>query len=70
MADQPLTLEELKGRPLEEVLQDVADRGTAVTVLLPDGKEVVIEPKQRLKPLPKLEGRIPEGWQDAIYARS
>jgi hypothetical protein len=70
MAGQTLTLAELKGESLEKILQEVADQKLVVTVLLPDGKEVVIEPKSSLQPLPELEGRVPEGWKDAIYARS
>ena len=70
MTHQTLTLDQLKGQPLDKVLQDVADRQSTVTVLLPDGREVIIEPKPPLKPLPELEGRMPEGWKDAIYARA
>ena len=44
-----------------------ADERVTVTVLLPDGKEVLIEPKPRLKPLPVLEGYVPAGWKDALY---
>ena len=33
-------------------------------------KEVVIEPKPALQPLPELAGHVPEGWKDTIYARS
>lgn len=68
--DRTLTLEELQGRPLAEILQDVVDQQATMTILLPDGKEVVIEPKPCLKPLPELEGYVPNGWKDAIYARS
>ena len=67
--NQKLTLSELKEQPIEQILQDVADQQSTVTILLPDGKEVVIEPKPCLKPLPELEGRVPEGWKDAVYAR-
>jgi hypothetical protein len=70
MAGQTLTLAEVKGASIEKILQDVADQQLVVTVLLPDGKEVVIEPKPHLQPLPELKGRVPEGWKDAVYARS
>jgi len=70
MGGQTLTLAELKGESLEKILQEVADQNLVVTVLLPGGKEVVIEPKPRLQPLPELEGRVPEGWKDAVYARN
>ena len=67
-AGQTLTLAELKGESLEKILQEVADQNLVVTVLLPGGKEVVIEPKPSLQPLPELEGHVPEGWKDAVYA--
>jgi len=54
---------------LEELLHQVADQRVTVTVLLPDGKAVVIEPKPRLQPLPALEGHVPAGWKDAVYGR-
>ena len=69
MTGQTLTLADFKERALDKILQEVADRLVSVTILLPDGKEVVIEPKRRLQPLPELEGHIPEGWKDALYAR-
>jgi len=67
MTNQILTLDELKRRSFEEVLQGVVEQGLALTVRLPGGEQVVIEPKPRLKPLPVLEGYVPEGWKDAIY---
>lgn len=70
MTGQTLTLAELQEGSLEKVLRDVADQHLIVTILLPDGKEVVIEPKLGLQPLPELEGRVPEGWKDEVYARS
>ena len=69
MAEQTMTLEALKSMPLEEFLQHVAHEQVTVIVLLPDGKEVVIEPKSHLQPLPVLEGWIPAGWKDAVYGR-
>jgi len=69
VTNQTLTLAELAGG-IENVLQAVAEQQVIVTVLLPNGKEVVIEPKAGLQPLPELEGCIPEGWKDALYARS
>ena len=68
MTGQTLTLAELKGASIEKILQDVVDQQLSVTLLLPDRKEVVIEPKPRLQPLPELEGRMPEGWKEAVYA--
>lgn len=64
-----VTVEQLKSMPIEQVLQEIADQDAAVTVLLADGREIVIQPRPILKPLPKLEGRVPEGWKDAVNAR-
>lgn len=69
MANQVLTLDEFKRYPLEELLQDIANQGATLTVMLPNGKEVVIESKPRLKPLPELDGYVPKGWKEAVYAR-
>ena len=69
MTEQAVTLQSLQGQGLDEFLQRIADQQTVVTVRLPDGREVVIESKRRLQPLPALKGTIPCGWKDAIYAR-
>ena len=69
MMEQQVTVNELKGKEWEKVLRDIADQRSRVAVVLPDGREVIIEPRPHLKPLPELEGRIPEGWKDAVYAR-
>ncbi|HEY7495898.1 MAG TPA: hypothetical protein VIH59_32940, partial [Candidatus Tectomicrobia bacterium] len=63
MASQILTLAEFKTRPLEEILQGIVEQGLTVTVILPNGQEVVIASKPRLKPLPELEGYVPPGWK-------
>ena len=70
MVGQTLTLADLKEVSIEKILQDVVDQHVTVTVLLPDGQEVAIGPKPRLQPLPELEGRVPEGWKEPVYARS
>ena len=69
MTQQTLTLAELVGG-VENVLQAVAEQQVIVTVILPNGKEVIIEPKTSLQPLPELDGRVPEGWKDALHVRS
>jgi hypothetical protein len=61
------TLEELKGQTLEELLHEVARSRESITVVLEEGESVTIEPTSRLKPLPVLEGHVPEDWKDAIY---
>jgi hypothetical protein len=61
------TLEELKGQTLAELLHEVARSREPITVVLEEGELVTIEPTARLKPLPRLDGRVPEGWKDAAY---
>ena len=68
MASQTLTLEELKHIPLDEIIRQVLDQRKTVTIRVSDDQEVTIQVKPKLKPLPVLEGYIPEGWKDAIYA--
>ncbi|HEY9284770.1 MAG TPA: hypothetical protein VIP46_15040 [Pyrinomonadaceae bacterium] len=38
-----------------------------LAVVLKEGKSMTIEPVSQLKPLPRLDGRVPEGWKDAAY---
>jgi hypothetical protein len=61
------TLEELKGRTLEDLLHEVARSRESITVVLEEGESVTIEPTAQLKPLPRLDGHVPEGWKDAAY---
>jgi hypothetical protein len=67
--DQTLTLDEAERLSITKILQDVFEHQSIVTILLPDGREAIIGPKPRLKPLPELEGQIPVGWKDALYVR-
>ena len=62
-----LTLEELKQRSLDEILREIIEQGIVWVVRLPEGHEVLLEPRLTLQPLPRLEGYVPEGWKDAIY---
>jgi hypothetical protein len=63
-----MTLAQLKEQQVDKLLQEIADRQTRVRVLLPDGKEIVIEPVHPLEPLPELKGYVPDGWKDSLYA--
>lgn len=67
MSNQILALDDLNEHTLEDVLREVAEQRQTVTVRLPEGESVIIKPAPRLRPLPVLEGFIPEGWKDAIY---
>ena len=65
-----LSLAQLKHKSLEEILQSVLNSQQVITVQFPNGAEIIIQPKSKLKPLPILEGYIPEGWKEAIYSES
>jgi len=67
MTSKTLKLNELEKKKLREVLQIVSTNQVALIVQLPNGEEVVIQPKPVLKPLPILDGHIPGGWKEAIY---
>lgn len=67
MVQRVTTLDELRGHTLEELLSEVARSREPLNVVLEEGGAVVISPEVVLKPLPELEGRVPEGWKDAIY---
>ena len=66
MAHRPLALEDLKEQTLEDLLQEVVKQQEVLKVRLPDGKVVAIQPSQRLKALPMLEGFVPDAWKDVI----
>ncbi len=67
MTQRILTIEEVRERTVDELLHDVVSEREALTVVLDNGEMVVIQPAPALKPLPALEGFVPEGWKDAIY---
>jgi hypothetical protein len=68
MADRTLVLDDLKTRTIEEILREVVARQEALTVRLPEGETVLIQPTPRLKPLPVLKGFVPADWQDALHS--
>jgi hypothetical protein len=67
MTERIMTLEEVGERTVGDLLHEVASERAAMTVVLGDGEMVVIQPAPALKPLPELEGFVPEGWKDAVY---
>ena len=67
MAEKVRTLADLKERTLADVLHEVARQRQVLMVVLEDGGTVFLQPGTPLKPLPALEGFVPEGWKDAIY---
>ncbi|MBC8447722.1 MAG: hypothetical protein H8D78_08235 [Chloroflexi bacterium] len=66
MANRTVVLDDLKERTLEEVLWEVVRQQEVLTVRLAERETVTMKPSLRLKPLPALEGFVPEGWKDAI----
>lgn len=70
MSSQTFTLEEIKNKSLKEIIQKVLTQDLMLTIQMPDGMEVIIQPKPRLKPLPVLKGTVPTGWKEAIYNES
>jgi hypothetical protein len=69
MTYETSTIEELEAKSLKEILRSVLIDQKVLAVQF-DGGEVVIQPKRRLKPLPILDGHIPDGWKEAIYNES
>jgi hypothetical protein len=69
MTSRTVALSDLEQERLVDVLRNVVARDEVLTVELPEGKRVAIQPLPRLEPLPELEGFVPEGWKDAIYER-
>jgi len=69
MAERVMLLDELRDQSIQAVLEKVAEGGEQVIVRLPGGQQIVIAPQPQLtlKPLPVLEGYVPEGWKDALY---
>jgi hypothetical protein len=70
MTMRKVALDELKGLTLEEVLSEVAAQQEILTITLPDGQNITIQPSPELEPLPLLKGTIPDGWKDGIYEHS
>lgn len=64
---QSVTLDELVKQDFGEILQSIANDQLFLTVILPGGEEIIISPKQPLKPLRILQGSMPDGWKEAIY---
>jgi hypothetical protein len=67
MSAQTLTLEAIKDISLEDLLARVLRERQTLTIRVSNDQEIVIAPQQKLKPLPVLDGYVPQGWKDAIY---
>jgi len=70
MTARTVELAELGERGAADLLREVAQREEILTVELPNGKRISIQPLPDLDPLPELEGYIEEGWKDVIYGHT
>lgn len=69
MPEKIVTVEDVKGRALDDLLREVARNRETITVVLEQGQAVEIRSLGSLKPLPELKGSVPKGWKEGIYAR-
>jgi len=67
MTHRTVTLEQVKGKTIDDVVREIVRHQEVLTVQLPDGVSVVMNPAGPLQPLPKLEGTMPAGWKEAVY---
>jgi hypothetical protein len=70
LKQETIKLEDLEDKSLDQILHLVLNDQRILTVVLPDGAEIIIQPKPQLKPLTTLEGYVPEGWKEEIYNES
>ena len=62
-----IPVEQVRGRPADELLQEVTRKQETLRIEITEGEFVEIKPLPKLKPLTCLEGSVPAGWKDAIY---
>jgi hypothetical protein len=62
-----IPVEQVRGRPADELLQEVTSKQETLRIEITEGEFVEIKPLPKLKPLTCLEGSMPTGWKDAIY---
>ena len=55
------------GAPGRDLLREIAEHEETLTIELPNGKLITIQPLPDLEPLPELDGYVEEGWKDVIY---
>ncbi|MCP4345375.1 MAG: hypothetical protein GY795_07595 [Desulfobacterales bacterium] len=67
---QSLTLDEFRKIPLEDIFKTILSENRGITIKLPDNAEVIIQPVQKLRPLPVFKGHMPLEWKEAIYHES
>jgi hypothetical protein len=64
--NQTIALDMIKDKTVGEMVRQVWEKGVTLVVEMSEQAEVVIQPKPRLRPLPELEGNVPNGWKDAL----
>jgi hypothetical protein len=62
-----IPVEQVRGRPADELLQEVTRKQETLRIEITEGEFVEIKPLPKLNPLTCLEGSMPAGWKDAIY---
>jgi len=62
------TLDEIQELSVSDLLRLVLEKKRRFQIAMPNGERVIVQPEPKLMPLPELEGSVPEGWKDAIYA--
>lgn len=62
-----ITVDEVRGRAVDELLQEVTQKQETLRVEMSQGEYVEIKPLPKLKPILTFEGYVPDGWKDAIY---
>jgi hypothetical protein len=65
--EQQVLLKDIKDESVEDLIKTILIDHKSLSIKLPDGEEIIIQAKTRLKPLPSLNGYIPDGWKEAIY---
>jgi len=69
MTDRIIRLNDVPEWTLGDLLHEVVRSHEAIRIVLDGGETVEIRPLDTLEPLPELEGFVPNGWKDALYAR-
>lgn len=67
MTTQSVKLEELESSDLNDIFESVIEKNMVLTIQLPNGNAVLVQPNPFLKPLPEFEGKMPQNWKDAVY---
>ncbi len=66
----PLTLDEIRQILLEDIFKTILSENREITIKMPDDAEVIIQPAQKLRPLPVFKGHMSRTWKEAIYHKS